>query len=116
MKLAFRVLRFGTKFIGGVGGGQSTDDYLGTRSDDVVNDGVVLGIRRGLLMDFLLFILFFLYLSKELNVSSIGISLLFLLFFSFASRPRCCFSLSLSLFSPLAIYTRVSRETRIGSN
>lgn len=53
-------------------------------------------------MDFLLFILFLLYLSKQLNVSSIGISLLFLLIFSFASRPRRC--LSLSLFFCPAIY------------
>jgi len=88
MKLVFRVSRFGTKFIGR--GGRSVDGrlYLGTRSDDDDDNDVVSGVRRGLLIDFLLFILFFLYLSKELNVSSIGISLLFLLFFSFASRPR----------------------------
>jgi len=82
MKLVFRVSRFGTKFIGG-GEGRSVGGrlYLGTRSDDddddVVDGGIVPGVRRGLLIDFLLFILFFLYLSKELNVSSIGISLLY---------------------------------------
>lgn len=53
MKLAFRVSRFGTKFIER-GVGAVDGRLIGARSDD--DDNVVPGVRRGLLIDFSFFL------------------------------------------------------------
>lgn len=88
MKLAFRVSRFGTKFIEGLGGGRSVDGA--TVSRDTLGQRRRRRARRpswsfdrffSLIYSFFFL---FTYFSKELNVSSIGISLRFLQLFSFA--------------------------------
>jgi len=102
-------------------GGKSVDGRLYLRirfnDDGDVDDGVMPGVRRDLLIDFLLFI-FFLYLSKELNVS-IGISLFFLdLLFRFSSTLLSLLALYIYIY--IYIYkirvSLLSRKTWIGSN